>query len=253
MTTQKSRVILQLSSADQKINIRPNLQYKRVQVEQLSIPHIWYPIPSGTIIFHDSLNVSHTINIPNSASDVITFMNDIKSQLNGLDTGGATYTYAINTSYYTISISSSAAQFGFVASRNLALKLGLSTLSIVNPGFYGSDFGSGSTITTGRINFTTQQIFINFSISVVGQGTSFDNLSQPQSSPLNDTNNSSYMFNFPVSSMPGEIETMYLGDYSITYSLTQGQQSLHIRVTDEYGNLIDVRPQSMYITLIYEC
>lgn len=250
---QKSRVILQLNSPSQTINITPNLNYTKVSLEELSIPHIWYPIPEGQIIFHDSANVSHTINNPPSANDVINAMTSLTQTMTSLETAGAIYSYVINYQYYTITIQSTAFNFGLVFTPALALKLGINTPSTVNTGYYGFDHGGGSTFTTGRFNFTTQQLFINFSISIAGMGTSYDNLSQPLSTPAIQTQPSSYMFNFPVRSLPGEIETLYLGDLAIDYKLTSGQQSLSIRVTDENGSLIDVSPQNMYVVLVYSC
>jgi hypothetical protein len=250
---QKSRIILQLSSSTQTINILPNLQYKKVQIEQLSIPHIWYNLQNSTVKFYDSTNTLHNISITKSSPDIVTFLTSLIANMNSTETGGKTYAYTVDYTRYTITISSTGSEFGLLFEKSLALRLGLTTQSAVNTAYYGFDYGSGNILTSGRINFTTQQIFINFSINVMGSGTSYDNLSTPLSDPVINTIQSAYMFNFPVRSLPGEVETLYLGDYSITYQLSSGQQSLIIRVTDEYGNLIDVSPQSMYVTLIYSC
>lgn len=250
---QKSRVLFQLSSSKQTIDIIPNLEYTHVQIEELAIPHIWLPNLAGSFIFTDSLGIVSTVPFPATNPDILTSLINLVNLFNSLDTGGATYSYFLNTITFTFQIVTNSTDFGFVVTKNSGQRLGLTTPSITHPGYYGKDFGSGNTLQSLKFNFATMQLLIDFSIRIIGQGTSFDNLTKELSSPALNTQRSNYLVCFPVNSSPGCIENYYLGDWGIVYDLSQGFQSLTITITDEYGNPIDVSPQYMYLTLVYSC
>lgn len=242
-----TRVMLELQSGQENITLAPNLTYEYFKIEQFSAPHVWNYLPAGTTNFTDSLGVVHVLPYPPqqpNAGDLVNLIN----AMNTSDTGGATYTLNISSSNMTITFNGSA-NFGLNFDEWTGQHLGVT--SSVGGGRYG--FAGVNTFTTGHFFFGTQQILITTGLLSVGLGMSYSNITGPLSSAATSTVQTPHIINLPVKSAIGEVETWYLGDYSPKYKIGQNPMTLQIKITDEFGRVIDVAPQRMYLTLIYYC
>lgn len=242
-----SRVQLEVRAPEQNIIIAPNLKYNYFKIESITVPHIWNYIPTGDIVFTDSLGVVTTIPDGNNQPSISNFAL-FAAILTGLDTGGATYTFNLDTNTMTYTLTGTA-PYGLTFDRWMAQHAGIT--NEVSPERFGI---AGATVLQGNhFFFGTQMLLLRTGLTAIGQGTTEDNYTEPMSAPASQVSQSNYIINLPVKSAIGMLETFYIGDLSPKYHMAQNPMSLTIRLTDEFGLPIDVRPQRWYLTLIYYC
>lgn len=244
-----TRVMLELQSGQQSITLDPNIKYSYFKIESFSAPHIWNYIPPGVTNFTDSLGVLHIL--PNLAEQpAVTDLAFLAGAMTSADTGGVTYTFTYSTINMTWTIAAvGLSVFGLDFDNIMAQHLGIS--NSLGGGRYG--FTSVNSVTGVQFFFGTQQIIITTGLQSIGTGTTIMNYTGPLSSPAYQTTPTIMNINLPVKSAIGEIETWYLGDYSPKYKVGQNPMQLTIKVTDEFGMVLDVGQQRMYLTIIYYC
>lgn len=240
-----TRVQLEIQEPNQNIIIAPNLKYSCFKIESITVPHIWNYIPSGDVVFTDSLGVVTTIPDGNNQPSIANFAL-FAALLTSIDTGGATYTFNLDTTTMTYTLTGSA-PYGITFDKWVAQHAGITTE--VTPGRFGI---SGATVLQGNhFFFGTQMLLLRTGLTAVGQGTTEDNYTEPMSVKTSQVSQSNYIINLPVKSAIGMLETFYIGDLSPKYHMGQNPMTLNIQLTDEFGLLIDVRPQRWYLTIIY--
>ena len=242
-----TRVMIELRSPEENILLQPNLSYSHFRIEELSIPHVWNYLPAGNTIFTDSLGV--IFNFPYSNQQpAITDFAQLVIAMNTFDTGGAVYSYAVDLVTMTITFTSTAT-FGLSFDKWIAQHIGVTqSLGGDRYGFVGL-----TTYTTGHFFFGTQRLLLSTGLQVMGQSTAVSNYTTPMSAKAELTIQNINNIVLPVRSAIGSIETWYLGEYGLGFRTGQNPMQLNIKITDEYGLLIDVSPQRMYLTLVYYC
>lgn len=250
MKKQRTRVSI-CCNADDTVQILPNLYQNdraklQVQLENISIPHIWYNIAKDTIItFVDSTNTDHTFTVLAGNYDINSFLTNITSVMTALDVG-TVYTFSIssNTFTWTITNNNILKNFQITFPTELARRLGSSGTT-----------GPQSTLISQRFSFSPQMLYLYTSLSSIGQGTSYTNLTASESQFFTGgttvTENTNYIFSLPITSLPGEMENIYLGDVGITFFLLSGNQSIKILISDEFNQILDVSPQKVQLTFVY--
>lgn len=243
----RTRVSVSCNAVD-TIKVLPNIKAEKIQFESISIPHIWYNVPNNTIVvFVDSLGASHNIVFIGGSYSLSDFLSALRTQMNTLDTGGATYNFSISALRFTWDISSSGLLTTFTLSFPATLGRRLGTI--------GNSGSPSAILTSERFNFSPQKIIIYSSISHSGQGTSYTNYEESFnaffSGGSTTTSNTNYIVSFPIVSLAGEMENIYLGDIGCCYSIATGKQQIDLRITDEFGQVLDVSPQKVQVDLIY--
>lgn len=241
-----TRVIFELRGPNDTINITPNIDYKVFQIESLSIPHIWNYLPADTVEWVDSLGV--VTSLPTIAeSPSIVMLSQLATALTTFDTGGAVYTFTLSSVNMTWALTATA-NFSLNFGAIMAQHLGITNL--VSPGRYG--IVNSNALNAGHFFMGTQMIFMRTNLSILGNGTSYDNVTGALEDRKQTTFNSNIVLNLPVKSQIGELETWVMEDKAVKYPLASGLQSMRITLTDEYGVPIDVSPQRMYLTITYK-
>lgn len=245
----RTRVSVACNAID-TIKVLPNIKAEKIQFESISIPHIWYNVATDvSITFNDSLGANHNIVIIAGSWSLSDFLNELRNQMNTLDSGLATYFYTISSLRYTWEIHSNGLLTLFTLEFPATLARRLGTLG--NPG------DPDSVLNSGRFNFSPQKIIIYASISHSGQGTSYSNFEESFAafftSGSTTTSPTNFIVGFPIVSLPGEMENIYLGDVGCCYSIATGKQQLDFRMVDEFGQILDVSPQKVQVDLIYSC
>lgn len=245
---QRTRVSV-VCNANDTVQVLPNLYQNdrsklQVQLENISIPHIWYNIATdASITFVDSTATSHTFTIAAGNYDINTFLTELTNIMTALDVGPV-YTFSLSGITFTWSITNGASNFQLTFPTELARRLGTSGSS-----------GPTLVLTSARFSFSPQMLYLYSSLSSTGQGTSYTNLNQSETQFFTGgttvTENTNYIFSLPITSLPGEMENIYLGDVGVTYFLLSGNQSLKIMITDEFNQVLDVSPQKVQLTFIY--
>jgi hypothetical protein len=241
--------MVELQSSEQIVNLIDNMRYTSVQVESISIPHIWYYLPKDTVVtFVDSLGATHTFTLAKGSPNITEILTFIIGRLNALETGANVYAYTINNTTLTWTISSTlnwAINFTAVPAQHLGL-------TVTTPyGGWGLPPATANSLTSSRFFMTSQQVVINAGIGAKGQSISYDNLSQEKSNPISTLTPSNYLVSWPIVTSFGQVETYYLGDFGLIFDLASGYQTLNFRITDEFGNLLDFSPQRAYVNLVY--
>ncbi len=258
-----ARVLIQGEQNDVTYNISGILSDRNIRrngnedsglqcsIESVSIP-IFSNLPDTTILFIDSLGVSHNLAIIGGLQAGSVFASMITALLTTNDTGGAVYSFTLNLDS-TIIFTSTAANW---------------SINMNDPywqqrsGLFGLQATTTNSITTDLASFISQLIIIETNLC---QGVVLNNLTPPAISSrqvLNGTNIMTLVL--PTSNAIQELSSIvlaqnltyfavqqYFGEYGTKFKIQTDVSAINIRITDELGFPIITSPQRWYITLTF--
>lgn len=239
-----SRITIEMNKPEYNLSIVPNIQYDYFYVESFLVPFVWNNFPAHQIVFFDSMNVQHTIDIPGGYYDIGRYLSIITQQFTSLDTGGRSYTYDgydDKSSYIQISADS----FSFTISSNIAQQ---------RSGFIGTLFSIAQRVNSGKYSYEPKLLLWSMNLTIQGQG-GYDNIQEALlDQQLNLQARSQFTFVVPLSVLDilNGIVSQEYGSFNTCHPL-QGARigSIHIKVTDEFLQPIEIFPQRMYLTLVF--
>lgn len=220
-------------------------------IESISVP-IFNNLPTTTILFIDSLGVSHNIVLSSALMTTSLFGHTIVTALTAADTGGATYSFVINAGG-SITFTSTSPNWSINLNdpywEQRASLLGLRSTTT-------------SSISSGVTEFSSQLIFVETNLS---QGIILNNLTNPiipSSRTCNDTTTFSMVFPTKVSvdqlnsvvvnnTLTPFVMQKYFGEYGTKFRVSDNIASIGIRLYDELHFPIITSPQRWYIVLIF--
>lgn len=237
------KLICELRTPEDRLTISPPFDINCVRFESLSIPYIFNNLVDVRFHFVDSVLAAHDLVVPTGHYTITTFLTALVALLTANDAGGAVYAFALNVDH-TFTISKNIGVQFQLTFQNLAVQQKL--------GLIGDRVSVANNMLSLVYNIDPQIINIETSIQTKGPAVSMDNYSQPtavQNPNIYATRQ--YTLSVPINVPYGSNITYYFGEFGSEMYIQGNQKQIIIRLTNEYGEEINIQSQRAYIVLIY--
>lgn len=242
-----SRAIIEAQSSQVSFALNPSMAYRECFIESIAVPHIWDDIPSFNCRFEDHLGILHNIFISGGNWPIQDFLQSLINQLNSLDPG---YIFSLFPNFTWSIANPNPGSFNLLFENNIVQQ---------RTGLIGPHQGTSvNAIISQKYNMQSNLLLLEANLTVRGQGTSYDNLTEallPQE--RNVGGKSTYVFNLPLGTndikerlvSQGRVEGWYFGELGVRMPIATTTTSIKFSLHDELNLPINIEPQRWYITL----